>query len=121
MRIRAADLKLCSVRRDIELLTDRVAAARARLAGLAAAELPARELDDMLGDGYAVALAGDAWVAQSQQRLDELLENAAVLARSRRDLHAHTRERLELQRSVAGLRRELAALRVDVDKLLTHR
>jgi len=77
------------------------------------------EIDDALSEGYAQALAADAWLMRTEQRLHELIDDASLAARGR-DLRALSGELARVQRRLAELRRELEALRRDNDRLRTR-
>jgi len=48
------------MRPDIESATERVVALRLRVAGLSVVDMPVREIEDALCEGYAEALTADA-------------------------------------------------------------
>ncbi len=101
---------------DLEAATQRVIAARARLVDLPPDGVRRQDVEDELCEGYAHALAGDAWLADSERRLHELIDDTALPVRGR-ELRALAAEHAEVQRSVISLRRELAALRREHDRL----
>ncbi len=95
---------------DVENATKLVIAARARVARLPPGVVAVGEIDDVLTQGYARALEGDAWLMQTEERLHKLIDDASVPTRGR-ELRTIAREHVEFQRSVIELRRELEALR----------
>jgi predicted nucleic acid-binding Zn-ribbon protein len=95
---------------DIEDTTKLVVSARARVARLAPSVVAVREIDDVLTQGYARALEGDAWLMQAEERLHDLIDNASAPKRGR-ELRTIAREHDDVQQSVIELRRELEALR----------
>ncbi len=101
---------------DVEAATQRVIATRARVVGLRADGVLRQEVEDELCAGYAHALAGDAWLADSERRLHELIDDVSLPVRGR-ELRALAAEHAKFQRSVIELRRELAALRREYDRL----
>jgi hypothetical protein len=95
---------------DVEDATKMVVAARARVARLPPGVVAVREIDDVLTQGYARALEGDAWLMQAEERLHELIDNPAAPTRGR-ELRTIARQHDSCQQSVIALRRELEALR----------
>lgn len=104
---------------DVDSTTERVINARATLASLTTDELAMRVIDDVLSEGYAQALEGDAWLMRAEQRLHALIDDATVPARGR-ELRTVAREHSGFQRSVIALRRELEALRQERSRLRSH-
>jgi hypothetical protein len=74
------------------------------------------EIENGLGDGYAHALAGDAWSIAAQARLGELM-HAAERPGGASGLHALAREHGEFAGRLDALRAELRALRGDLGRL----
>lgn len=105
------------MRPDIETAVEHVAAARVRLGRAPLGEVDAQEIEDALCKGYAQALAGDAWLAQTEQRLHELIEDRSRPVRGR-DVRALAAEHGDFQHGLIALRRELAAMRREHDRLL---
>jgi hypothetical protein len=101
---------------DVRTATDRVIAIRARLCGEPAREGSWQECDDALSEGYAQALAGDAWLARTEQRLHELIDDTSIPVRGR-DLRMLMREHGDVERALIELRRELDSLRREHDRL----
>ena len=75
------------------------------------------EIDDTLTEGYAHALTGDAWSMHCEKRLHELISAASAVTRGR-ELRALAGEHAGFQREIMALRRELAELRRDRDRLV---
>jgi hypothetical protein len=104
------------MRPDVQSATDRVIAIRARLRRDPGRESSLDETEDALSEGYAQALAGDAWLAQSEQRLHELIDDASIPVRGR-DLRVLVHDHGEIERCVIELRRELEGLRREHERL----
>ena len=106
------------MRPDLATMIDRVIAlrAQARERPLADDEVLLEEIEDTLTEGYAHALAGDAWSTRSEQRLHELINDSESPVRGR-ELRSLAAEHGRFQREVVALRRELAELRHDRDRL----
>lgn len=102
------------MRPEVETATARVIALHERLAD-SPADVPLQKLEDELCVGYAHALAGDAWLAEIEQHMQALVSDCSLDAR--RDLNSIAIEHAEFQRSVVALRRELARLRREHDRL----
>ena len=98
------------MRPDLETATERVMATRVRLARSPDPEPWWPEIEDALGEGYAEALAADAWLAQAGRRLRALIDDASG-AVGGRELRTLAGERAEFERGLLALREELAALR----------
>lgn len=97
-------------------MIERVAALRDRVRGKTAGEALLAEVEDTLTEGYAHALSGDAWSMRSEQRLHDLISNPQAPVRGR-ELRALAYEHARFQNDVIALRRELAELRHDRDRL----
>ena len=97
-------------------MTERVAALRVHLRGKAPGDRLLAQIEDTLTEGYAHALSGDAWSTRSEQRLHDLISDAESPMRGR-ELRALANEHASFQSDVVALRRELAALRQDRDRL----
>lgn len=74
------------------------------------------EIDDALPDGYVQALAGDAWSRRSEQRLQELITHPDLPVRGP-ELRRLVAEHDRFGRELIALRRQLAGLRQDRDRL----
>ena len=74
------------------------------------------QIEDMLTEGYAHALDGDAWSMRSEERLHELISDAGSVIRGR-ELRQLAAEHARFQREIVALRRELAELRHDRDRM----
>lgn len=100
---------------DLSNVVERVTRLRARSLAAAGSDALRVELEDALAEGYALALAGDAWSMRTEQRLHELLsELAPGVGPELRDLAT---EHARFQREHVALRRELAELSRDRDRL----
>lgn len=108
------------MRPDLATVIDRVVALRERTQDRAPTDRLIAEIEDVLTEGYAHALAGDAWSMQSEQRLHELISDVESPARGR-ELRALAGEHARFQNDVMSLRRELAELRLDRDRLAGSR
>lgn len=103
------------MRPDVQMARERVVAVRARVERVADQEALTDEVEDALCEGYAQALAGDAWLTEGEQRLHELIDDASIESRGTA-LRALVRENGELQRHVILLRQELELLRREHDR-----
>ena len=74
------------------------------------------QIEDVLSEGYGQALAGDAWSISREERLQQLLSDADVPFRARH-LRLLAAEHADFQRDLVALRRELAELRSDRERL----
>lgn len=74
------------------------------------------QIEDMLTEGYAHALDGDAWSMRSEERLHELISDSGSVVRGR-ELRQLAAEHARFQREIVALRRELAELRHDRDRM----
>lgn len=109
------------MRPDLATVIDRVAALRERAHMDAPDGRLLAEIEDTLTEGYAHALAGDAWSMRSEQRLHELISDAADAPVRGRELRSLAGEHARFQNDVMALRRELAELRHERDRLAaTH-
>ena len=106
------------MRPDLVNIIERVEALRAQTdvrAGEADEALLA-QIEDLLTEGYAYALDGDAWSMRSEERLHELINDTDSIVRGR-ELRQLASEHARFQREVVALRRELAELRHDRDRV----
>lgn len=94
----------------------RVAALREQVHTSAPGETLLAEIEDTLSEGYAHALTGDAWSMRSEQRLHELINDSRSALRGR-DLRHLANQHAAFERDVIALRRALAELRQDRDRL----
>lgn len=108
------------MRREVETATERVIAIRARIAGLPDDDAVIREIEDALCEGYAHALAGEAWLAESERQLHALIDDDTHPPDRGRDLRALAGERSDVEREVIALRRELEALRGEHHRMRSH-
>ena len=104
-----------TMRPELATMTERVAALRERSAAPAAAEAVLDEIEDALAEGYAQALAGDAWSMRSEQRLHDLISSVDPVRGG--DLRTLAGDHTRFQHDLIELRRELAALRRERDRL----
>lgn len=106
-----------TMRPDVATMIDRVAAVRQRARGGRAEERLLAEIEYTLSEGYAQALAGDAWSMRSEQRLHDLIDNRSSSMRGGRELRTLANEHAVFQQDVVALRCELAQLRKDRDRV----
>ena len=100
---------------DLRPISERVEALSAR-AARADGGVRADEAEVLLCDGYAAALAADAWSASAEQRMQELM--VAIPAEgAARELRILARTHTAFQQDLMVLRRDLAALRQQFDRL----
>ncbi len=92
-------------------MTARVAQMRADTAARDETAVSLAEVEDVLTEGYAEALAGDAWAMRAERALHEILYSSASPDRGL-SLRALVREHAAFQHELIALRRELAALRM---------
>ncbi len=104
------------MRQDVQSAAGRVNAIRARLGREPSGMASMRECENALSEGYAQALAGDAWLARAEQRLHELIDHASTPVRGR-DLRVLVHEHAEVERCVIELRHELDGLRREHERL----
>lgn len=97
-------------------MIERVAALRELARGRPADAALLAKIEDTLTEGYAHALSGDAWSTRREQRLHDLVSDATSPVRGR-ELRALASEHAYVQRDVVALRRELAELRHERDRL----
>ena len=104
------------MRPDLATMTERVTLLRQHCA--AGAPVPAllEQIEDVLSEGYGEALAGDAWSISSEKRLQQLISERGQPFRGQR-LRWLAYEHARFQRELIGLRRELAELRRDRERL----
>lgn len=97
-------------------MIERVTRLREQCADGASQEALLEQIEYVLSEGYAQALAGDAWSISTEERLQQLIEGPGEPFRARR-LRALAYEHGQFQRELVALRRELAELRRDRDRL----
>lgn len=107
------------MRPDLHAATASVTALRARLARAPHAEAHLAEIHDALSTGYAQGLAADAWLADTDNRLHELIDDAPIAARAR-ELRILSRDHSLCRTELTALREELAELHGEYDDLLSH-
>ena len=105
------------MRPDLASIIERVETLRAQTRARAdrADEALLEQIEDLLTEGYACALDGDAWSMRSE-RLHELISDSGSPVRGR-ELRKLASEHARFQREIVALRRELAELRHDRDRL----
>jgi hypothetical protein len=103
------------MRPDVDSATERVIALRARLADSPAAGVAPQKIEDELCVGYVCALEADAWLSGVEERLQASFEDSPLDARE--EVLALVAEHAKFQRSLIALRRELAGLRREHDRL----
>ena len=74
------------------------------------------QIEDALSTGYVQALQGDAWSLELEQRLQAIIDDPGHPVRGR-EVRALSAEHGALQRELIALRRALAGLRADRDRL----
>jgi len=107
------------MRPDLHAATESVVALRARVTHACDADLPLAEIHDALSTGYAQALAADAWLTETDQRLHELIDDDSIAVHARK-LRTTARDHSLFQTELIALRGELAALRAEYDDLLSR-
>jgi hypothetical protein len=104
------------MRPDLLEMTERVARLRDdAVIGDACPQLLAR-IEDALSEGYGLALTGDAWSIRNEERLHEIISDTNTPVRGRA-LRTIATEHARFERDLIGLRRALAELRRDRDRL----
>ena len=103
---------------DLKVMIERVVRLREDLAGRQPSRALLAEIEDVLTEGYARALTGDAWSTRTEQRLHELISDASTPVRGG-DLRAIATDHASFQRDLIELRRELTALWHARDRLRT--
>jgi hypothetical protein len=108
-----------SMHPDLRPISERVAAlcsAARRDDGTVSAQA----VESVLCDGYAEALAADAWSAQTERRMQQLI--IAIPAEgAARELRTLARGHTEFQQQLMVLRQGLAALRAQFERLTADR
>ena len=97
---------------------ERVARLRGEATGRIDSAAALAEIENVLCEGYALALTGDAWSSRTEQRLHELISDASVPGRGR-ELRALGGEHARCRQELIALRSELAELRREHTRLLT--
>ena len=101
---------------DLTPISDRVAELCARAERAAGTPALMQEIETLLCDGYAEALAGDAWSARTERRMQELI-TAIPAEGAARELRTLARRHGDFQVRLVLLRRRLVALRAEFDRL----
>ena len=101
---------------DLTTMLERVIRLREELAARRPTPAQLDEIEDVLTEGYAHALDGDAWSTRTEERLLNSFRgsNTRVCAR---DQIAAMAERSSVQRELLELRRELTELWSERDRL----
>jgi hypothetical protein len=94
---------------DLKVMIERVIRLREDLARRQPNRALLAEIEDVLTEGYATALAGDAWSTRTEQRLHELISDVNTRVRGG-ELRAIATDHASFQRDLIELRRELTAL-----------
>ena len=94
---------------DLKVMTERVMRLREDLARRPRSRALLEEIEDVLTEGYARALTGDAWSTRTEQRLHELINDVDAPLHGR-DLRAIATDHAGFQRDLIELRRELTEL-----------
>jgi hypothetical protein len=98
------------MRPDVEAATRRVRQMRTRAGGFPPGGTFAHEVENALGNGYAVALEGDAWLMGAERALEAMIEDTSRAA-SAKEIRARLHDLRRFKGKLAALRDELAALR----------
>src|SRR3954449_6533338 len=95
---------------DLTPISDRVAELCARAERFAGGPALLEEIESVLCDGYAEALAGDAWSARTERRMQELIV-AIPAAGAARELRTLSRRHGDFQVRLVLLRRRVLGRR----------
>jgi hypothetical protein len=104
---------------DLTPISDRVDALCARAERAPSDRLLLDEIESTLCDGYAEALAGDAWSARMERDMQKLIAASPAPGASR-ELRALSRTHGDFQIRLVLLRRSLVRLRAEFDRLSAH-
>ena len=104
------------MRPDLDAMIDQVSRLRVHAGKAGADTTLAAKIEDALSAGYAVALAGDAWSMKSEVRLHKLISDVTVPVRGTQ-VRELTSEHASFERDLIALRRALAELRRERDRL----
>ena len=104
---------------DLTPISDRVDALCARAERAPADRLLLDEIESTLCDGYAEALAGDAWSARAEREMQELI-TAIPAPGAARELRALARRHGDFQVRLVLLRRSLVRLRAEFERIGSH-
>lgn len=97
-------------------MSERVVKLRLEAAGIVQSEALLAQMEDALSEGYGLALAGDAWLMRFEERLHEIIDDASSPVRGGA-LRTVASEHARFERDLIGLRRELARLRGERDRV----
>jgi hypothetical protein len=101
---------------DLTPISDRVQALSERAGRSAPDPVLLDEIESTLCDGYAEALKGDAWSAQMERRMQELIALIPA-AGAARELRVVAKRHGDFQVHLVLLRRRLVRLRGEFDRL----
>ena len=101
---------------DLTAMIERVRLLRDAVAGRTASVALLAEIDEVLTEGYARALNGDAWSTRTEERLHELINDPSEPVRAR-ELRAVATDHAGFQRDLIELRERLAELWSERDRL----
>ena len=104
---------------DLTPISDRVDALCSRAERAPADRVLLDEIERTLCDGYAEALAGDAWSARMEREMQKLI-TAIPAPGAARELRTLSRSHGDFQVRLVLLRRSLVRLRVEFDRLSSH-
>jgi hypothetical protein len=94
---------------DLAAMIERVRRLREELTRATPTKARLAEVEDVLTEGYARALNGDAWSTRTEQRLHELISDAGAPVRGGY-LRAVATDHAGFQRDLIELRRQLTEL-----------
>ena len=97
-------------------MTTQVAGLRREAIGYEPPKALLERIEDALSEGYGLALEGDAWSMRSEERLHEIISDTTTPVRGRA-LRTIATEHARFERDLIALRRELAELRRQRDRL----
>lgn len=109
--------KLAAMRSQLADMTRRAAGLRDEVARGTRSEALLARIEDALSEGYSVALAGDARSMRAEERLHAIVSDPSVPVRGA-TLRTIAREHATLEAEIVALRRALAELRRERDRLL---
>ena len=101
---------------DLTPISDRVDALCVRAERAPADRQLLEEIETTLCDGYAEALAGDAWSARTERRMEELIMEIPAPGAAR-ELRTLARRHSDFQVRLILLRRNLVRLRAEFERI----